>query len=437
MKGQNMEETQSRISKSQILYPFTIILLMLAVFNLAGNIFSLIFFLLQSSGFAFTEDTATLLSLALNLIAEIGLILIFFFLLWRKKLEPEEKNMPETKPLLFTYLVYSAESCFLFGVLPIIAEFLSKFEEVTSPYESFFPTVTLLSMPIYYILFFGVLSFGAAISEELAFRRTLIPMLERRGLGTFWVLLISGLMFSLMHTPADLLNGTWTYAIVHFCSTFIGGVALGFVYVRTRNVIYPILLHGFSNGFSGLLQIAVVQLEMGETTLFNFGALWIVITILLGGVIVGYTLIQLYQHRRHPNAPAWIQLLTDRKVVIKNLKLISLFALIFILIQGGFDIILDLVFSLWEPSLEVIFFESVANLLVIISLIVLTSYFIWYISSPLKIPIFVSEIRPYEKMSIYQYPKEVFRKNRLCPSCGQEIPSYNRFCIYCGQSLND
>ncbi len=434
MSVHNTDKNHSQVSKTTLLYPFAIILLMLSAFNLTGNIFSFFVLFLRFNGVTFTEDTATLLSLGLNFIAEVGLILVFLFLWWRKKLEPEEKIVPKSKPLVFTYLVYFFESFFLFGILPLITAFLSTFEEVTSPYESFFPSVTLLSMPIYYILFFGVLSFGAAISEELAFRRALIPMLERRGLGTVWVLIISGLMFSLIHTPADLINGSWTFAIIHFCSTFMGGLALGFIYIRTRNVFYPILLHGFSNGVSGVLQIAYVQLEMGEAVLINLGLLWIGLTIFLGAVIVGYALFQLYQYRGYPHAPTWIQLLSDRKVIVTNLRILTLFTLIFVLIQGGVNILIDIIFSFFEVSLSTLFLEYAFESVILFGLIVISGFFIWKLASPLTTPTFVSEVKPFEKIPRYR-PPQVQYSPLVCNSCGQEVSSQNQFCIYCGQKL--
>jgi membrane protease YdiL (CAAX protease family) len=184
------------------------------------------------------------------------------------------RTMPETKPVVQVYLLYAMEIAFLIIVLFAVDPLLAPLGESTSSYEAIFPSSALLAMPLYYILFFGVLVFGAAVSEELIFRRSIIPFLERRGLGTFWALIFSALMFSLIHVPADLLEffysndgGALRFAINHFFGTFAGGITLGYIYMRTRDIKWPMIAHGFSNGFSGIVILAESILdEMATST---------------------------------------------------------------------------------------------------------------------------------------------------------------------------
>ncbi|MFX0184624.1 MAG: lysostaphin resistance A-like protein, partial [Candidatus Hodarchaeota archaeon] len=223
------DSSKSHIQNKDLLYPFAVVLLMLSIFDITGNFAAIGLLAALLLGFlgSTSESMLTLLTLFLNLIAQLGSILIFIVLHQSNRIESEEKEMPHGPYLLIVLLVYSIDFIYIIFVTPLIDMILKQLAtffgislgELVSTYEGIFPTLDLLENPLYYLLFFGVLVFGAAISEELIFRRTLIPFLERRGFGTFWVLIFSSLLFSLIHTPADLISGSIRYAIVHFFGT--------------------------------------------------------------------------------------------------------------------------------------------------------------------------------------------------------------------------
>ncbi len=120
-----------------------------------------------------------------------------------------------------------------------------------------------LDNPMNIIIFFAVGSLGAPVFEELLFRRTAIPLLERVGLSPRDAVLSTSIAFAVVHVPLDILNGNVAGAIVHFWSTFILGATMGLLYVTTRNIIFPIIMHAITNGLSfaaviGPLEIAAV-----------------------------------------------------------------------------------------------------------------------------------------------------------------------------------
>jgi membrane protease YdiL (CAAX protease family) len=61
----------------------------------------------------------------------------------------------------------------------------------------------------------GLLALQAGIGEELLFRGYLITRLERLGLGAFWCIVLSGMIFGLIHVPsgygwiASISKGIW------------------------------------------------------------------------------------------------------------------------------------------------------------------------------------------------------------------------------------
>ncbi|UCE12360.1 MAG: CPBP family intramembrane metalloprotease, partial [Candidatus Heimdallarchaeota archaeon] len=344
------EKTEPMIQRMDLLYPFAFILLMLSVFDLSGTIavFALVTALIAEI-FVITSDAdITLINLLVNLIAQISSIAIFLVFHQSKRVEPEEKDIPLGNHWLTTYLVYS-----LILVVTFLTAFIDSFLESLglpekSPYEAIEPTLDLIDNPLFYILFFGTLVFGAAIWEELVFRRAFIPFLERRGMGTFWVLLVSSLLFSLMHTPTDLLSGSIRFAIIHFFNTFTGGFALGFLYMRTRKIIWPIILHGVINGVAGVGMVGIVRYEeFGDITLITLGGYWILIALIVGAGTAIYLVFQMIRYRSLIDQPVWYRILSDFNIRPARLTPIMLIALGFIAVEGGVPLVLDFFFGLF------------------------------------------------------------------------------------------
>ncbi|MHA2346719.1 MAG: CPBP family intramembrane glutamic endopeptidase, partial [Candidatus Hodarchaeales archaeon] len=342
----NSENINKSLTNNDFLYIFAVMLIILACFDLVGNIMGMgVWVLIRSEVLITTESNTSILNLLVNLGAQVGGILGFLILLSLKKLEPEEKTAPGGLHAFTTYNLHALNNAFAISVVLGLIYLLESVLGMTteSPYESIQPTLSLLDDPIYLLLFFGVLVVGAPVFEELVFRRTLIPLLERRGLGHFWVLVLSSLVFSLRHTPADLIDGSLGYAILHVFVTLPGGLALGFLYLRTRNVIWPIILHALINGLSGLAQIAEVQYnELGDLVLLTFVGLWAMAAVFIGFAAMLYFSYQFLLRRRDEIKPTWMQIIMDTSKNNRNLSKISRYLIIFILFTGGVPIIFSL-----------------------------------------------------------------------------------------------
>ncbi len=430
---------ETAIQDKDLLYPFAIILFIMSFSDLTGylTLLSLVAATILKILEIDSESIQTIANLAINVIAQIGSIIIFIFLYNNKKVEPEEKNMPSGSHLITLLLVYSLLSAFTF----CIAIFAAIFEELgysfKSPYEAFEPTVELLGIPLFYVLFFGMYVIGASISEEVVFRRSFIPFLERRGLGTFWVLLFSSLLFSLMHTPQDLLFGSIGFTIIHFFGTLAGGITLGYIYMRTRRVIWPIILHGLNNGVAAVAQIGLVRSqELNDDTLFLFYVFWVLTFLIVGVVTAVVVIIQLILKRRSPYPPAWVQILTDMNIRSSRFLPVCLIALGFIGIEGGASIVFDLIFDLFgESNGNLLVLQYVIRVVYLVLLIGILAFFIFKKSGPLKEPDWVSDLT-FPEATIpsypYGYPTPVAKFQNFCSSCGREIVPNTQFCVYCG-----
>lgn len=93
------------------------------------------------------------------------------------------------------------------------------------------------SDPIQFIFSLIVVALLPAIFEELVFRGFLIKKMLQSGMSDMGAILMSGAIFALTHMQP-----------LKFLSMFVLGAALGFVYVRFKNLKYSMIMHFLFNG---------------------------------------------------------------------------------------------------------------------------------------------------------------------------------------------
>ncbi|WP_455463217.1 CPBP family glutamic-type intramembrane protease, partial [Candidatus Hodarchaeum mangrovi] len=383
-----------------------------------------------------TEDDITILNLVLNIIAQIGATAIFLFLYRSQKIEVEEKKAIPAPYLALIPILFSMLEAISF-VLVIL---LTPFGPVISAYEDILPSPTLLYNPLYYFLLFGVLCVGAAISEELIFRRSLIPMLERRGIGSFWALLISSLFFSIIHMPADIIQGTLIWTLMHFAGTFIGGLAMGYIYLRTRQIRWPILLHAFINGIGGISSIAQGFFDYyQEFYLLSIVTIWSIIALTIGFAALSYSFIQFIQRRVDQNPPEWIKIVTDTGIQFNKFKIFFGISFIFLLLEAILPVVLNQVFEFIESTItvsqEYLLLKTIIISLYHIIIVILLFYLVYRQLSPLKEANWVEKKYP----EYYSLDKSIVttieRMQNFCGECGKNIIPNTSYCVYCGTRL--
>jgi len=112
-------------------------------------------------------------------------------------------------------------------------------------------------------IFFIIPVFTAPILEELIFRKIIFGSLHKR-MNFFFAVLISSLLFGVLHLDLQ-----------HLLIYFAMGIALAYVYVKTKRIIVPILVHMGMNAIVivGQLLIDPEELEriQQEISLILFG----------------------------------------------------------------------------------------------------------------------------------------------------------------------
>jgi len=225
--------------------------------------------------------------------------------------------------------------------------------------------------PVTIIIFFVPLILGAPLFEELVYRRTLIPLLEERGMSPAGAVLASSLFFTLLHLPADLLNGNITGTIIHISSVLILAFVLGISYIKTRKLIYAMLIHGVVNGISAVPSILIEGTDL--TTLYNIFYLFILV-----GVGLIYLLYLL-----------WCNLKDLKAINIENIK--SKTSINNIGFYGYLIISLGL---LTMHTISLVFFQTI-TILIISPVLLLV---LWIIIR--------NTAYPKERLSEYQIPQE-------------------------------
>ena len=93
---------------------------------------------------------------------------------------------------------------------------------------------------------FLIVVIAAPIMEELLFRKFIVDRTARFGEGVSIVL--SGLMFGLFHGNLN-----------QFVYAFMIGVLFGFIYIKTRKIIYTIILHMIVNFLGGFVSSIMLE----------------------------------------------------------------------------------------------------------------------------------------------------------------------------------
>ncbi len=93
---------------------------------------------------------------------------------------------------------------------------------------------------------FLVMVICAPIAEEILFRKLLVD--RTRQYGEKFAVILSGVMFGFYHGNIN-----------QFCYAFVLGCVFAYVYIKTGNVIYTIILHMMMNFFGSIVSVLVIK----------------------------------------------------------------------------------------------------------------------------------------------------------------------------------
>ncbi len=123
----------------------------------------------------------------------------------------------------------------------------------------------------WYVFYIVVFALVPAICEEVIFRGIIFSGLKR-GIGSLWAIILSSLLFALIHQKIN-----------QFIYPFILGVVVATIMNKTNNIFYTILLHFFNNLTTVTIQYL---LNIGALNLnFEVGAVYVIVALILALVV--------------------------------------------------------------------------------------------------------------------------------------------------------
>jgi len=237
----------------------------------------------------------------------IGAFIVYFILIPLFKTKNSEyRNLTLSNSLRTIFLIcgtFTLITSINFGLVYIFRLFNLIPQ---SGYISILLNAGHLANPLNIVIYYLPLTIGAAVYEELIYRRLLIPLLEQRGMSPSPSILISSLLFALAHLPDDLISANPTGTIMHITAVFFIGVSLGLIYVITRNVLYSMVIHVVINFISFTGPLVILIANSSVTLIYNI-AYWTIFIMGIGILIFG-----LWQFLRKKNAE-WVILIKEKQ----------------------------------------------------------------------------------------------------------------------------
>ena len=205
----------------------------IGLFLLLGT---LIIFAVQMGAVAISENVPAIansadLSFICSMLPMYVIAMPIIFLIFKKipvTITGEKKQMKPIHILAAFAIGYAGTyACNLIGTLITTVVGILKGGQVDN-------VVLNLTSSISPITTLVVVAVCAPIMEELMFRKMLIDRTYKYGEGMSIV--FSGLVFGLFHGNLN-----------QFAYAFFLGIFFGFIYVKTKNIVYPIILHMITN----------------------------------------------------------------------------------------------------------------------------------------------------------------------------------------------
>jgi membrane protease YdiL (CAAX protease family) len=193
----------------------------------------------------------------------LGTIIIIALIIPWLKIKHVEKYSLRGKTFVDTILLICLIWALIFVIstlMVILIEFFNLEEPRSGLSELLIPEEIMSPLTVIFLL--TPIVIGAPLFEELLYRRILIPLLEERGMSPLGAVLASSLFFTLLHAPTDIISGNYTGTVVHLTAVLVLAFGLGFSYIKTRNILYPMIIHGGINAISTIATVVQYDSEL-------------------------------------------------------------------------------------------------------------------------------------------------------------------------------
>jgi len=265
---------------------------------LTEAIFILIIFLLP-----FSLDIFLARMIVLFFSSILGILFIYFILIRLLRLGIDKtQQLPPLRSLKWVGIIFSLLWMSI-SLITIILDGISSIFGIKLPLFTGFDYLPVTYTDNILIVLFWLLSSTVILAsfKEIWYRRTLIPLLEKRGVSTSLSLLSISFLYGLLNTLVELGlevrffqielfsfatmqdSGTTLFHGLHlFIYTFLISLACGTIYIITRNVLYSIIVHSLTN----LLILLTFSIPMLNIQILELAFSFITILLIIGGLFI-------------------------------------------------------------------------------------------------------------------------------------------------------
>jgi len=266
--------------------PAVIIAAGIFLFNLFSWPSALIDWLIEEANISVNQDLVR--GLIANIIAILICLIVYFVFIPRLKVKDVTYDNPELKNVSTVFSIFFVVIFFRI-LLTIIFETLGSNIYLITPW--YLDSYHQLLNPGVLLQFILHQFFIIPVYTEILYRRTVIPLLEDRGLSPFFAVILSSSGFCLLYLPEYLYTTNYLGTLYWFGSTFFFGLATGFIYIITRNVIFSIL-------YAAIYYIYRFIHELGTTfqdeTLLHFHLFLNIVILILGIITISFVIWDLF-----------------------------------------------------------------------------------------------------------------------------------------------
>ena len=142
-----------------------------------------------------------------------------------------------------TGILYTAIFSFVILIYVLISYIIGYSNSAIAPYGYDLNAVNILGTLGFQLLLSGT-------SEEILFRAlpiTVIGKLTNSKSKNVLGILVASVLFSIAHIQWSLVPFTISFDLFQLVYAFILGIAYGVTYIKSKSIIYPMIMHGMSN----------------------------------------------------------------------------------------------------------------------------------------------------------------------------------------------
>lgn len=228
------------IKIKKIIYFLLVILVLFIVQTFASKLGGFIADLFQ---YAVIGKDDTFMSISVHHIVQMIVALVLIFVI-SKKSDLEFWLIPKLDK---SGILYTTIFAIVILIYTLISYVIGYSLNTIAPYEYELNISNVLGT-------LGFQLFLSGTSEEILFRALPITVLggvicKDNKRGYTFIIVIASVLFSVAHIRWTLFPVSLSFSWFQLIYAFILGIAYGLTYVQSESIIYPMIMHGFSNFF--------------------------------------------------------------------------------------------------------------------------------------------------------------------------------------------